>query len=144
MSATRHLRTLGITGDTNAAEILARYRSQVKRWHPDRAPLGREEFFSERMKRVNLARDYLLAHPECWVKVKSEPVISHVSSAVDCSTFGDQVLKKDEAPERSRGFLEWTIHIITTLVAWAVMLYVGLFLFALAGWIITGLLSLAF
>ncbi|MEW6657560.1 MAG: J domain-containing protein [Thermodesulfobacteriota bacterium] len=36
-------------------EIRAAYRRAARRWHPDRAPAGREEECREKMQQINLA-----------------------------------------------------------------------------------------
>lgn len=49
----REILGLGLTATRQ--EIVAAYRRQARRWHPDRAPAGQEEAYRTRMQEVNAA-----------------------------------------------------------------------------------------
>jgi len=46
---------LGLGETATRQEIVAAYRRAARRWHPDRAPEGREAEFRARMQQVNAA-----------------------------------------------------------------------------------------
>ncbi len=46
---------LGLGLRATRQEILAAYRRQARRWHPDRAPSGEEAVYRARMQEVNAA-----------------------------------------------------------------------------------------
>lgn len=46
---------LGLGETATRQEIIQAYRREARRWHPDRAPKGREAEFQTRMQRVNAA-----------------------------------------------------------------------------------------
>jgi|UniRef100_A0A7C3SI67 DnaJ-class molecular chaperone len=49
----REILGLGLTATRQ--EIVAAYRRQARRWHPDRAPTGEEEVYRGKMQEVNAA-----------------------------------------------------------------------------------------
>jgi preprotein translocase subunit Sec63 len=46
---------LGLDLAATRKEIRAAYRRAARRWHPDRAPGGREKEYREKMQQINLA-----------------------------------------------------------------------------------------
>lgn len=46
---------LGLGERATRQEIISAYRRAARRWHPDRAPAGREEEFRARMQQINAA-----------------------------------------------------------------------------------------
>ncbi len=84
----RHRRVLGIVGSTGDADIRRRHRELMKRYHPDRAPGGREREFLLRAQELNAAREWLLLHPASWVaqapfaSIELEPEMKTTTSRV--------------------------------------------------------------
>lgn len=64
--AAQHGRALDIEGPTDAEDIRRRHRELMKRYHPDRAPRGRENEFLRRTQSINAAREWMLGHPSSW------------------------------------------------------------------------------
>jgi hypothetical protein len=145
--AQRHRRALGIEGDTCEAEIRRRHRALLRRCHPDLAPRSREREFLEKAKRVNVARDWLLEHPSCWVQERPHPAVA-VRPPIPACRPADT---RNETPQvrpsamkkRGRGgdALGGATRAVVLLIEAAVILYFALLAFAIAGWVITTLMS---
>lgn len=125
--ATLHRGVLGIEGDTDAADIRRRHRTLMLRYHPDRAPRGREGEFLERAKDLNTAREWLLASPSSWrAEVPAAPMVQPPLTMMDSSSVSAPVAS-------SRPGVSW--------VMFAVALYLGLLAFAIVGWTLSVLLG---
>jgi DnaJ-class molecular chaperone len=51
---------LGLDLKATRKEIRAAYRRGARRWHPDRAPAGKEEIYRQKMQQINLAYQRLV------------------------------------------------------------------------------------
>lgn len=108
------------------------------RYHPDRAPRGREGEFLERAKAINAARDWMLSNPGSWrvetsVASPLEPqVMRRRASSVSYTVRSTPttVASETAGPSRSWSPMRW--------VLWAVGIYFGVLLFAILGWLLTG------
>ncbi len=126
--AALHRGMLGIEGDTDAADIRRRHRALLKRYHPDRAPRGREGEFLERAKDLNAAREWLLASPSSWrVEVPAAPMVQPPLARRESSAMSIPVA----ASPRSG----------TSWVMTALGLYLGTLALAILGWILSVLLG---
>jgi hypothetical protein len=87
---------LGVRPGAPAAELAAAYRSQAKRWHPDRNP---DEESVRRMAQVNAAYDLLRAGGESPAPPRAP--VEGVSNAVR-RALGAELLEALEAGEEVR------------------------------------------
>jgi len=140
-----HRRTLGITGDTDAADIHHRHRQLIRRWHPDRAPRGREAEFLERTIQLNGAREWMLAHPSFWRVERSTPaVIQAPAMRVEAprtptvEPVAPQASTRRQSFDVVRGF-----DVVDVLAAgwrmlkFIVIVYLVVLGLAIAGWLLT-------
>jgi len=97
---------LGVKPGVAAEELAAAYRSQAKRWHPDRNP---DEESVRRMAQVNAAYDLLRAGGESPAPPR-EPAARGVSGAVR-RALGAELLEALEAGEE--------VRLVTPTATWA-------------------------
>ena len=133
MRAALHRRVLGIEGATSAEDIRRRHRTLMLRYHPDRAPRGRETEFLERAKELNLAREWLLLHPECWRVETAVPTTSPTPEAAVARRVPSSSIES-KSVGWAQGIASWATV--------AIVIYLGLLAFAILGWVASTALSL--
>ena len=62
MNKQQALELLGLPNNPSEQQIKQACKVQVKQWHPDKAPEGKTEEYTERFKLVKQAEEYLLNH----------------------------------------------------------------------------------
>lgn len=146
--AALHRGVLGIEGTTSEDDIRRRYRELIKRYHPDRAPRGRESEFLRRAQALNAAREWMLSHRGAWaIEAPAAPVaqpsvmrndIHHARTA----TYAPPVYEvpiytrgkpSEVASSPRRSGMSW--------VGWVLAIYLGLLAFAVIGWLLTTLIA---
>jgi DnaJ-domain-containing protein 1 len=60
----RHLKTLGLAPGASSDVIKSKWRELAIKHHPDRAPEKRRAVAEKKMRSINEAYQWLLAHPE--------------------------------------------------------------------------------
>lgn len=60
MNKQQALDLLQLTGNPSEQEIQQAYKTKVKQWHPDKAPEGKTEEFTEKFKQIKQAEEFLL------------------------------------------------------------------------------------
>jgi DnaJ-class molecular chaperone len=60
MNKQQALDLLQLTGNPSEQDIQQAYKTKVKQWHPDRAPEGKTEEFTEKFKQIKQAEEFLL------------------------------------------------------------------------------------
>lgn len=144
-----HRRALGIAGDTCEADIRRRHRALMLRYHPDRAPRGRENEFLRRAQELNAAREWMLSHPSSWVVELPDAPAAQAQVMRSESLSTPTWMPRNPVPPRSapvavvpktRNVGERMDGGVGNLVGIAIVLYLLVLAFAIIGWLLTALL----